>query len=320
MLLTLLMLPLAYLVALAVLWTTRRREALALSLAVFAGTLAAGGWAIMQSRSSTAGIGFIFLPILAAVAGGLVLAFGASRRTNQGALRVLGVVVLTSALVPAASELVNGRRTIERNAVRDADQVRRDSAIVRYRRELDTLISHAGDAGADTLNLLLRARRADREFVLAALERDLVSQATLDTLGRSNDLGVALQAVRNPNASAAMLTRVYRQSHYPMYFDQALAAHAHTPPDILREIHRKNPAPISGLDIWFAGNPSAPRDVLLDVARTSESIDAIRTLLRNPALDCAMVDAAAASPAVRTHGQDADVPDQLQELHSTRCR
>jgi hypothetical protein len=320
MLLTLLLLPLAYVAGVVVLWATRRREALALSLAVFVGTLAAGGWAILQSRSSTAGIGFIFLPILAAVAGGLVLAFGASRRTNHGALRVLGVVALASALVPAASELVNARRTIERNAVRDADQARRDSAIVQYRRELDTLISHAGDAAADTLNVLLRARSADREFVLAALERDRVSQAMLDTLGRSNDLGLALQAVRNPNASAAMLARVYRTSAYPAYFYQALTAHAHTPPEILREIHRLHPAPISGLDISFAGNPSAPRDVLLDVARTSESIDAIRTLLRNPALDCAMVDAASASPAVRTHGQDAEVPDQLRELHSTRCR
>jgi hypothetical protein len=320
MLLTLLLLPLAYVVMLAVLWTTRRREALALSLAVFVGTLAAGAWAILQSRSSTAGIGFIFLPILATVAGGLVLAFGASRRSNHGALRVLGVVALASALVPAASELINGRRTIERNAVRDADQVRRDSAIVQYRRELDTLISHAGDAGADTLNVMLRGRSADREFVLAALERDVVSPAMLDTLARSTDLGVALQAVRNPNASAAMLTRVYRTSDYPMYFYQALAAHAHTPPDILREIHRKRPAPISGLDISFAGNPSAPHDVLLDIARTSESIDAIRTLLRHPALDCAIVDAAAASPAVRTHGQDAEVPDRLRELRSTRCR
>ena len=320
MLLTLLLLPLAYVVALAVLSITRRREALALSLAVFAGTLVAGAWAILQSRSSTAAIGFIFLPILATVAGGLVLAFGASRRATNSALRVLGVVALAAALVPVVAELVNGWRTIERNAVRDADQVRRDSAIARYRRELDTLISHAGDAGADTLNVLLHARSADREFVLAALERNVVSPAMLDTFAHSNDLGVALQAVRNPNASAAMLTRVYRTSDYPAYFYQALAAHAQTAPDILREIHRKRPAPISGLDISFAGNPSAPRDVLLDIARTSESIDAIRTLLRNPALDCGMVDAASASPAVRTHGQDAEVPDQLRELHSTRCR
>lgn len=101
---------------------------------------------------------------------------------------------------------------------------------------------------------------------------------------------------------------------------RALAARAHTPPGILREIHRVRPAPISGLDICFAGNPSAPPDLVLEIARTSERIDAIRTLLRHPTLDRAMVHAASVSAAVRAHAQNGDVREQIREQRSSRCR
>lgn len=320
MLLTLLLLPLAYAVAIVALWTTRRRDALALSAAVFAATICTGWWAISRSRSSTAGIGVIFLPALAAFAGGLVLAYGASRRTPNSALRALGIVALLAALTPAVTELVRGRRLIAHNAQADADQVRRDEALVHHRARLDTLLSSAGVRGADTLAALLRAQANDREFVLAALERDVVSTGALDTLARSSDLGIALQAVRNPRSTSATLEWAYRSSQYPMYFYQALAAHTNTPPGILHELHRIRPAPISGLDIWFAGNPSAPVDLLRDVARTSESIDAVRTLLRHPALDCAMIADVAGGPAVRAHPDDADIAEALAKLRSARCR
>lgn len=278
-----------------------------------------GWWAISRSRSSTAGIGVIFLPILAAVSASLVLAYGASRRTRDRTLRGLGIVALCAAMAPAATELVRGRRIIQRNAERDADQARRDDALVRHRARLDTLLASAGGRAADTFASLLRMKANDREFVLAALERDVVSPGAIDTLARSSDLGIALQAIRNPRAMPATLEWVYRSSQYPMYFYQALAAHANTPPDILREIHRLRPAPIAGLDISFAGNSSAPTDVLRDVARTSESIDAVRTLLRHPALDCAMIEAVAGGPAVRARPPDADLTAQLTERRAARC-
>lgn len=319
MLLTLLLAPLTYVAALVALWATRRRDALALSLAVFAATTAVGWWAISRSRSSTAAIGVIFLPTLAAVAGVLVLAYGSSRRTRDRTLRRLGIVALLAAIAPAATEVVRGRRIIERNAERDADQARRDDALVRHRAWLDTLLANVGGRAADTVASLLRERANDREFVLAALELDVVSPGAIDTLAHSSDLGIALQAIRNPRAMPATLEWVYRSSQYPMYFYQALAAHANTPPGILREIHRLRPAPIAGLDIWFAGNPSAPTDLLRDVARTSESIVAVRTLLRHPALDCAMIEAVAGGPAVRAHPLDSDITAQLTERRAARC-
>jgi hypothetical protein len=298
----------------------RRPVDVAMSLLGAVATAAAGAWALVQSRSSTAGIGFIFLPMLASVTGMLVLAYAESRRAESPLFRGLGVAALVAASIPAIVELRGGRASIARNASRDADQARRDSAYARQRARFDTILATSGDRATDTVQALLRAQRDDRELVLAALERPQVSAALLDTFARSPDLGIALQAVRNPNASPETLERIYHTHQYRNYFLQALAAHANTPPAMLREIHALRPAPISGLDIWFAGNPSTPMDVLLDVARTTESIDAVRTLLRHPALDCAMIDGMARGPAVREHAGDADVAGQLASERATHCR
>ena len=319
MLLTILALPIAYVAWLVVLATRRRLADVGLSLLVAVATLAIGAWEILQSRASTAAIGFLFLPPLAAVAGSLALLYAGSRRARSRAIRYLGLVALVACAAPAVLALRGGERTIAKNASRDADQARRDSAYARYRLQLDTLLAASGDRSADTLEALLRRHRDDREFVLAGLERPQLSTALLDTFARSPDLGIALQAIRNPNASAATLERIYRTHEYRTYFLQALAAHANTPPAILREIRALRPAPITGLDIWFAGNPSTPRDVLLDLARTSESIDAIRVLVRRPALDCELVREAARGPAIVARPGDADIAQQLAGLRSAKC-
>ena len=320
MLLTILALPIAYVAWLVVLLTRRRRTDAGVSVLVAVATIAIGAWEIQQSRASTAAIGFIFLPALAAVAGSLALLYTESRRAESRALRSFGLVALLACAAPAAVALRGGRLTIAKNTARDADQARRDIAYARYREQLDTLQVASGDRYADTLAALLRLHRDDREFVLAGLERPQLPTALLDTFARSPDLGIALQAIRNPNTPSAVLARIYRTHQHRTYFFQALAAHTNTPPAILREIHALRPAPITGLDLWFAGNPSTPVDVLLDVARTSESIDAARTLLRHPSLDCRMIEGVARGPALRAHPADADATERLASERAARCR
>ncbi len=110
----------------------------------------------------------------------------------------------------------------------------------------------------------------------------------LDSLANSPDMGIALEAIRNPNTAPATLERVYRTKSYPDYFFQALAAHHHTPPNVMRELYAR-PATIMGLDIWFAGNPATPREILDKFSRTSTDRSVITSLLGNPALDCALL-------------------------------
>jgi len=320
MLVTLVALPIAFVVWLAALAVRHRGREVGASLLACAITIAAGAWSIQQSRASTAAIGFIFLPVLGCAAGCLVLAYTASRRSGSRVMRILGLTALVGSTIPAVAALRGGRSSIARNQSRDADQARRDSAYARHRVRLDTVIASSGERAADTLAVLLREHRNDRELVLAALERREMPAVLLDSFARSPDLGIALQAIRNPGAPRETLERTYRTHQYRDYFLQALVEHPNTPPAMLREIRALRPAPISGLDIWFAGNRSTPADVLLDVARTSESIDAVRALLRHPALDCAMIEAAASGPAVRAHPADVDVAQQIIERRVERCR
>ena len=320
MILTILALPIAYVAWMLALLIKRRPAGVALSMFAAAITFAVGTWEIRQSRSSTAAIGFVFLPTLAALAGGLAWLFAASRRADNRTLRTLGVAALVAAALPAVIAFRGGRSTIAKNATRDADQARRDSAYARYRARFDTMLGTSPDRATDTLQSLLSTHRDDRELVLAALERPQVPTALLDTFARSPDLGVALQAVRNRNASSETLERTYRTHPYRDYFLQALAEHPNTPPSILRAIHALQPAPITGLDIAFAGNPSAPADVLLDLARASANIEAVRTLLGHPTLDCAMIDGVVRGPAVRSHADDADVAERITNARATHCR
>jgi hypothetical protein len=319
-LLTILVLPIAYLASLVALIVRRRRDGVMLSLLVFGVTIAAGAWSIMQSRSSTASIGFIFLPTLGSVAGGLALAYGATRRAGDRMLRMIGIIALLASAAPAVIALRGGRETTAKNQRRDADQARRDSAYATHRARLDTILARSGEGASDTLQALLRRNPGERELLLAALERPQLPIALLDSFARSPDLGIALQAIRNPNAPPETLERLYRTHQYRDYFLQTLAAHANTPPAILREIRSMKPAPITGLDIWFAENPSTPPDVLLDVARTSESIEAVRRLLQHPALDCTMIENATHGPAVRGNPSDTDIADRMAEARTRLCR
>jgi hypothetical protein len=311
--------PLGYLAILGWLAMTGRRQGLLLSLALFAATGGAGYWSITQSRSSTAAIGLLFLPMLATTSGLLALAYARLRSADDRVARWFGALCLLAALGLPANALLGGRRSIALNARRDVEQLEHQRGVERARVEIGRMMAGAGERGGDSLSGLTRRRLGDRDFLIAALERPELSTDLLDTLARSPDFGIALQAVRNPSTRAATLTAVLRGSKDPPYFYQALAAHAHTPPELMREIHRVQPPPITGLNIWFAGNPSTPKDVLDDISRTDTSVHVIRALLRNPSVDCQQVRQVAAGPR-RPDPRDDDIGPRLRDLEATLCR
>jgi len=302
-----------YLLVVLRLAATGRREGIVASLGCFFATLAAGTWHIMVSRSSTASIGFIFLPTIAAISGVIALGFGASRRRAGGAARVFGVLALIVAAVIPAVELIGVGETTQLNARRDSDQARLEQAFAAHKAELRAILTRVPERRADTLTALLRARRDDRAFALAVLDEYGVDSLLLDTLARSPDLGLALAAVRNRGARSFTLARVYRTATYRNYFLQALAAHINTPPEILREIHQLRPAPIGGLDYQFADNPATPSDVVADLVRSSADPDVLRRLARHPRLDCPLAQTLAerATEEVRR--------DPILQMRLSRC-
>jgi hypothetical protein len=311
--------PLVYLGLLGWLAATRRRQGILVSVACFAATLVAGVWGIFQSRSSTAAIGLIFLPVVAGAAGLLGLAYGRTRVSTHWPVRRLGRLALLGAVALPGAEVASGWRSIQRNTRRDAEHAEHVRAVAANRTMVATMLRAVGSRRGDSLGRLVRLHIDDRDFLIAALEREELSPGLLDTLAGSGDQGIALLALRNPTTRGETLTRVYRTSSYPEYFYQTLAAHRHTPPEILREIRGRG-TPITGLDIWFAGNPATPKDILDEISRTSASAYVIRSLLRNPAIDCRMARQVAIGPAVAANPKDDDLRPRAAELEAVLCR
>lgn len=300
--------PLAYLVVLAGLLFNRDRRGVGLSLLFAAIAGATGVWAIFQSRASTAGIGMLAIPMAGAIAGFLGLAFARWRRSAEPLHRVGAWFALAAFLLLVAFNIRQGAQERSKNRSRDVAQDSIYKEIARNREMIDAALRQ--NPGSNYLDSSIRARIDDREFLLAALTHDSISPGLLDTLANSKDMGIVLETIRNPNATAETLTRVYRTQSYPDYFFQALAAHRHTPPAILNELYRR-PRTITGLDIWFAGNPATPRPILDEISRTATDRSVIRAMLENPALDCGLL-GQLGSTLMKRLNRDADDPDVMR--------
>lgn len=312
-------LPIAYLVVLISLLVRKDPRGLGLSLLFFAASVLTGVWAITQSRSSTAGIGFLGIPMLGALAGFLGLAFGRYRTSAEPARRIGAWVGLAGALVLLSFNIAQGAQTRSKNRVRDEKQAAHSAEIARDRVMIENALKQNPGRERAWLDSSIRARMNDRAFLLAALPNDSISPEILDSLANSPDLGIALEAVRNPSTRSETLEHVYRTQSYPDYFFQALAAHHHTPAIILRELYLR-PRTITGLDIWFAGNPSAPREILDEIARTTADRHVIAALLENPSIDCPILTQLAVN-LMKGQNRDADNPNvmRLNERLPTVC-
>ena len=284
----LVVLPIVYLVVLFTLVMRRNVAGVGESIAFFILAVGTATWAILQSRASTAGIGFIGLPFLGTLAGFLGLAFGRWRTSPQPVFRGASWVALGGMALVILVELREGAETRAKNSIRDVDAAAHAAEIARDRDSIAVALKANPGRERAYIDSAIRARMTDRAFLIAALEVDSVSPGILDTLATSPDLGITLQAVRNPNAQPATLARVYSTHTYPFYFYQALAQHPNTPPEILRELYTK-PGPIGGLHTWLAGNPSTPHDILDELARTTREQHVVHMMLENPAVDCGLL-------------------------------
>ena len=319
-LLILLGVPCAYLIAIArLVFIKRDGRGLGLSLLFFSASVATGVWAILQSRSSTAGIGFLGIPLLGGLAGFLGLAFGRWRTESEPTRRIVAWLGLAGALMLVSFNIAQGAQTRAKNRVRDDKQAEFSAEVGRDRDSITAALKQNPGRERTWLDSSIRARMTDRAFLLAALPNDSISPALLDTLANSDDLGIALEAVRNPGTTGETLARVYRTKTYPDYFFQALAAHHDTPPDVLRELYHR-PRTITGLDIWFAGNPSTPKEILSEIARTTSDRSVANALLNNTALDCPILSQLAAN-LMKRQNRDADNPEvaRVTELVPVLC-
>jgi hypothetical protein len=300
-------LPLVCAVAFVVLLVRGPRRGLAIGLMMCCVTMAAGYWAIVHSRGSTAGIGFLFLPGAGALSGALATVFARLRLDPRPAVRAVAWLLLLASAGVAASYGVGGAREQVKNRDRDRQAEESRRLINQNRLTIAQLVRNNEGHEDIALDAEIERHRADRTFLIPALESPFVSGDRLDALSANDDLGVVLMVARNPNTRSDTLERIYRTSSYPPYFFQALGGHKNTPVAILRHL-ADQPAPMSSemIDRALAQNPSAPRDILDRLAGRGD-VYTLRYLLGNPALDCGLLRKAAPRLA----------PGDRNEVHSS---
>lgn len=315
----LLVLPCAYLVVLATLFIKRRRTGLLLSLMCFVTAIGLWTWAIFQSRSSTAGIGMLFLPFIGVAAGSLAWGFANLRLAQNAPLRILAGLCLVALLGIFAWEINSGWQTIQLNKNRDAAQQARTARIAQHQTTLMQLLAQNKGEEAAALTQFIAQHASDEEALYSALASEYATPAQLDSYARKDDFGLTLTALRNKNCRAATLARIYHTHSYPNYFLQTLAAHVHTPPDILREIFRQSPRAIGGLDLWLAANPATPVDIVRSLS-DSHDIQVLQSVLQNPQLDCATLSRARLALAASNRPDDNYSVSQIAYLRPQLCR
>jgi hypothetical protein len=284
--------PLACAIAWLYLLVRGPREGVAVAAASAVATVAIGWWSITQSRSSTAGIGVLFLPIWASLAGSTAWVFGRFRRHADRSTRIAAAIAGAASFAIVVAMIWGGGQERAKNRDRDRQQAEHSRQIDENRRRIRQLIGD-NPGRADLLDAEIERHRDDRTFLIPALETELVSEVRLDELSRSADLGVVNSVARNRRTRPETLARIYRTGNTPFYFYQALAENPNTPVDILRSLFA-HPEPMASLERSFARNASTPPDVLDRIAGSSD-VYALRDVVNHPALDCALFRKAEAS-------------------------
>ena len=104
-----------------------------------------------------------------------------------------------------------GFKTVAKNEATDVKQEEFTAEVSRERALIAAGLGQNENRQRAYLDSSIRSRPVtDRAFLIAALENDSISPGILDTLANSNDLNIALQAVRNPVLDCALLEQAAR--------------------------------------------------------------------------------------------------------------
>jgi hypothetical protein len=218
--------------------------------------MAAGTYHILISRGSTAGIGFLFIPVyslLPALVGAVGVAF--ARQPAIG-YKILGGLILT-AWIPMAGLILHGLlETRHKNAERDAQVRAQREAYLGYQKQLR---EQPDRYTAQTLLERLETQ-PDRAFLLAVASWKEAPDAVLEKLVDQDDGGVLLSLLRHPRTPMAAIEKAVRLNERH-YFSYDLAANPQTPKAVLLSLVRDRSRPVP-MGRALVQNPNADCDVL----------------------------------------------------------
>jgi len=228
---------------------------------------------IFSIRSSTAGIGLLFLPLYALVPASIayVLGYFHGRHKEQKLLGLstarysMGVglctLMLTGVFGWQYSEI---QETTAKNTANDIKKARRSADIRNNKERVRRMLADNKGKEAEKLDELA-SETTDDTMLLAIAGSRYAQDDLLDRLSRLDKLVVTLNVVRNKNTAPKTLQWIYRNASESTYFYSDLARNSKTPEIILREIYGKRHS--NGGIAWsLASNESTPIDVLNKLA------------------------------------------------------
>lgn len=268
-------------------------------------------WTLLQSTSSTAAIGFAFLHYEATICAILTWVFLNYKNASQKRLRTVAWIMLVVNAFLISESLKSSYQQRMKTQNRKELQSKRDNEIKENRAFIHAKIAENKGRENEWLNREIAIREKDELFLIPALETQFVWPENLEKLSQSEFTGVVHMVTRNPLTAADTLAAIYAKNLTNGYFNQALAAHKNTPVRILRELY-SHTQPNLQQQKWLAENPSTPKDILLNLAKSQEVI-VLHNLLNNSKIDCAIVELAS-----NTLNRN-DLVDTFKYLERTRA-
>ncbi len=277
-------LPAVYLI-IAVVYSIKHRktligQAMLYSLVCFLISVFLGSVLIFSSRGSTAGVGFLFLPLYSLLPATLGFGLKAIQK------KIIRVGLLLCLLSFYGFEVYETYKTQEGNRRSDQEQARKNAEFAKNRK----WVREIEQSGPKLASRVLKERAEstdDRAVLIPIASSKMAPVELLIRLSKSLDDGIVLTVVRNHHTPSKALEDIYSTRTYPGYIFYALASNPNTPTKILFELFEQRDVNL-GIETALAENPAAPMELLEKILESKYPL-ALANITLNPKADCSQI-------------------------------
>jgi hypothetical protein len=258
------------------------------ALSAFVIAVVLGSIQILSTRSSTAAIGFIFLPVIAlvpAVLSGLIPLFLHYKKKTAHSFNNTTVISLLVLLLISfyGWQGWSTYQIRDKNKQRDIESSRQRDAIKNNKLELASLlVEHPGNEEKIIADKVKNTD--DRTWLIPLAGSQYANTETLNTLAHSKDFGVVTTALRHNNIAPEIIVWVFKNHTYPSYFFTTMSRNKNTPDWLLEYLYEQKHTNY-GIAPALAINPSSPT-TLINKLVIKPDRRTLESLIKNPLVTC----------------------------------
>ncbi|MBL7545290.1 MAG: hypothetical protein JNL11_15835 [Bdellovibrionaceae bacterium] len=257
-------------------------------------------WSITQSSSSTAAIGFLFIPCFAAACSFFIWVFWRLQGRASRVFKVLGFVSLFASMGICGYGLYSGLQQRQEKLNRYKLAVR----IQEQRTRILQNFSHHAGAEAEWIKQEIVSRLEththtrthtdlqleDEAFIAAALTTNYVDREVLAMISLTENLNTVAAVIKHQNSDTKLLEEIYDRNKDKSQLDYAFALNHNTPAAILEAAYHRSPYIASAL----AKNTNVAKELLLILSKTNvhaNDLDTFASIVRHAHADCDVLNA-----------------------------